>query len=319
MTGSARSPSAAAPPHRSTPLIQWLDDPKDHALLGGKAGPLARALAAGLPVPPGFVVCPAAFAGTADPADVLPGPQAPLLPGAAEAIVRAYRQLAARIGRAGPWVAVRSSAAAEDLAGASFAGQYDTFLRVRGEHGLLTYVARCWASLWSEHAAAYRTHYERRTGTPLPPPRMAVLVQQLVDATAAGVVFTADPTTGDRSRVLINAAWGLGQSLVDGEVEADTWTLERETLAVLGQSVGHKPTRTGAGPGAPREPVAEHLRRAPCLTPVQAAMVAALALRAEGVIGGPADVEWALEGGTLWCLQARPTVSYTHLTLPTKA
>jgi pyruvate,water dikinase len=302
VTSSARPSPAAAP------FVQWLEAPEDPPLLGGKAGPLARALAAGLPVPPGFVISPAAFTDTADSADAQPRPRdpGPLLPGAAEAIIRAYRQLAARLGQVDPWVAVRSSATAEDLAGASFAGQYDTFLRVRGEHDLLTYVARCWASLWSGHAAAYRTHYERRTGTPLPPPRMAVLVQRLADATAAGVVFTADPATGDRSRILINAAWGLGQSLVDGEVEADTWTLERGTLAVLGQGVGHKPTRTGAGPGAPRAPVEERLRRAPCLTPEQAAAVAALALRAEAITGGPADVEWALEGDTLWLLQARP-------------
>ncbi|HEU5316965.1 MAG TPA: PEP/pyruvate-binding domain-containing protein [Chloroflexota bacterium] len=290
----------AKPRSTSQSCIQWLDSPGDQSQLGGKAAPLARALAAGLPVPPGFVVTPNAFHDDSSRA------ADPLQLEAVDQIIRAYRDLAARTGESQPRVVVRSSAAAEDLAGASFAGQYDTFLHVCGEAPLLTYIARCWASLWSENAASYRRHYETRTGAALPPPRMAVLVQKLVDADAAGVAFTAHPTTGDSTRVLINSGWGLGQSIVDGEVEADTWVLDRETLAVVEQHVGLKASRTGAGPDAPREPLPDHLHRAPSLTSEHAAAVAALALRAEAVTSGPADVEWAIAGGTVWLLQARP-------------
>ena len=132
-----------------------------------------------------------------------------LQPEAVGEIRRAYRELARRLGVTDPPVAVRSSAAAEDLPGASFAGQYETYLHVRGEADVLAHTMRCWESLRSEHALAYRRYYEQRSGTALPP-AMAVLVQTLVEAEAAGVAFTAHPTTGDRSCVLVNAGWGSG-------------------------------------------------------------------------------------------------------------
>ena len=122
----------------------------------------------------------------------------------------------------------------------------------------------------------------------------------------AGVAFTADPVTGATDAVAINASWGLGQSVVDGEVEADTWRVDRATLAVVEQRVGDKPTRSGLRPDAAREAVPDRLRREPCLTAAEVSQVAALALRAEAAIGTPADVEWATAGGTLWLLQARP-------------
>ena len=135
---------------------------------------------------------------------------------------------------------------------------------------------------------------------------MAVLVQALVNADAAGIAFTADPITGDDSRILIDAAWGLGASVADGDVEPDHWEMDRQTHAIVTQRTGHKPTRCGPTPESPRESVLPEQQDAPCLTALQAAAVAALALRAEEIIGGPADVEWALQGDTLWLLQARP-------------
>ena len=300
----------AAPVGEARSFVQWLEAPRDWAELGGKAGPLARLLAAELPVPPGFVVSPQAFR-ELPPRDA--GAAAELLqPEAVEEIRRAYRELGQRLGVTDALVAVRSSAAAEDLPGASFAGQYETYLHVRGEADVLAYTARCWESLSSEHALAYRRHHERRTGTALPP-AMAVLVQALVEAEAAGVAFTAHPSTGDRSRVLVNATWGLGQSIVAGEVEADTYLVDRQTLAVVERRLGQKRTRTGAGPAPPREAVPELLQRAPCLTAEQAAAVGRLALRAEAVIGGPADVEWALLRDTVWLLQSRPITALPAL------
>ena len=318
-----------------TQLIHWLDAAPDAApaTLGGKAAPLARLAKLGLRVPLGFVIAPAAFPLDGDDAQA-----------AREEIRQAYAELARRLAEAAPpaqaaapgttsgatasqpasnaqppepLVAVRSSATAEDLAEASFAGQYETFLGVRGAAEVVDAARRCWDSLWTPHAVAYRERAEaqaRAAGRTLPPPEMAVLVQALVQADAAGVAFTADPVTGAANAVTINAAWGLGQSIVDGEVEADTWKIDRRTREVLAQTTGHKETRTGLGvdagdgSGAPAERVAvpEELQDRPCLTPEQAQAVAALALEAEAAIGGPADVEWAIEGETLWLLQARP-------------
>ena len=287
-------------------LIQWLDWPTDPSVLGGKARPLTTLIAAGLPVPPGFVILPGAFPATGTDITSPDEAVAVLSPATREQIARAYAELGRRLGESAPHVAIRSSAAAEDMAGASFAGQYETFLGVSGTDAVADYAARCWASLFTPHAAAYREQVERRTGRALPPPAMSVLVQSLVAAEAAGVAFTADPVTGATDAVAINASWGLGQSVVDGEVEADTWRVDRATLAVVEQRVGDKPTRSGLRPDAAREAVPDRLRREPCLTAAEVSQVAALALRAEAAIGTPADVEWATAGGTLWLLQARP-------------
>ncbi|HEU5318570.1 MAG TPA: PEP/pyruvate-binding domain-containing protein [Chloroflexota bacterium] len=310
----------------SDTVIRWLDQAGDSAasaVLGGKAAPLARLTAAGFAVPPGFVITPEAFA-DAPPAGTSAAPtpdaaDAPALAAEVQSQIReAYTALARRLGESDPAVAVRSSATAEDLADASFAGQYETYLGVRGADDVVRAAARCWVSLWTPHAVAYRTRAEekaRAAGRELPAPRMAVLVQALIPAEAAGVAFTADPVTGDTAAVTINAAWGLGQSVVDGEVEADTWKIDRRTREVLVQTTGHKPTRTGLGEGSDRVAVPPELQDRPSLTPEQAAAVADLALRAEERIGGPADVEWAVAagwagGGTeakgLWLLQARP-------------
>lgn len=320
-TGSARASTARVGPHAPDSSLQsavrWLDDvaPADSsdpgrytdrgrsADLGGKAGPLARLAALGLPVPPAFVILPHVFpSGPAkDETDALT-----IADAAQEQIREAYVELGRRLGLPSPPVAVRSSATAEDLDGASFAGQYDTFLGVRSAEEVLTYAACCWASLWTPHAQAYREAVEARTGAALPPPAMAVLVQSLVQAAAAGVAFTADPISGDRGAVVINAAWGLGQTVVDGEVEADTWHVDRQSRSTLRQTTGHKPTRTGIGPDAVRVPVPDDLQRRPCLTPDHVARVAELALRAEAAIGKPSDVEWAIDGEALWLLQTRP-------------
>lgn len=304
-TADVRSMRSGGESDAGRSAVRWLDDPgaADALDLGGKAGPLARLAALGLPVPPAFVILPHVFpVGPAkDESDAL------ALSGAAQEEIReAYVELGRRLGEPAPAVAVRSSATTEDMEGASFAGQYETFLGVRGAEEVITYASCCWASLWAPHAQSYRQAVEARTGQALPPPAMAVLVQALIVADAAGVAFTADPVSGDGAAVVINAAWGLGQSVVDGEVEADTWQVHRRSRDTLRQTTGHKPTRTGIGPDAVRLPVPEELRRRPCLTADQVPQVADLALRAEGAIGVPADVEWAIANGRLWLLQARP-------------
>jgi len=303
-----QKPLPTTPPGKE--LVYWLDSAPDSTALGGKARLLVRLMAAGLPIPLGFVL-----SAEAPPAEPPPGPQQPMpeditLPDeAAHALMAAYAELGRRLGQADPLVAVRSSGLAEDLEQASFAGQYVTVLGARGNEGLLPAAARCWASLWSPGVAAYRAAVEQRTGKPLPPPGMAVLVQALVEAEAAGVAETVDPLTGRSEAVVIHAAWGLGRSVVDGTVEPDTWRVAREPLTVSELHTGNKLTKAGLGLAPEREPVPESLRRRPCLTLEQATEVAALALKAEAVVGGPADVEWALADGRVWLLQARPLVS----------
>ena len=120
------------------------------------------------------------------------------------------------------------------------------------------------------------------------------------------MAFTADPITGDPAAVAINGAWGLGQSVVDGAVEADFWQVDRRTRRTLRQTTGRKPTRSGIGPGAERVPVPEAAQGLPCLTPEQLDLVVELALRAEAVLDAPVDVEWAVAGDRVWLLQARP-------------
>ena len=132
-------------------------------------------------------------------------------------ILRAYQRLGS------PPVAVRSSATAEDLPEASFAGQQETFLNVAGDDQLLEAVRRCWASLWTARAISYRARHQIRTDKI----SIAVVVQELIDAEASGIVFTADPVTGDDTMIEINAAWGLGEAVVGGQVTPDTITVDR--------------------------------------------------------------------------------------------
>ena len=172
-------------------------------------------------------------------------------------------------------LAVRSSAVAEDLPDASFAGQYETVLNVRGEQELEAAVRRCWASAFSEHVVAYRQRRGIEAGL------MAVLIQQLVPADAAGVAFTADPVTGDRGTVVINAVAGLGERLVSGEATPDEWTVRGERVVCRSVAEG-------------------------ALTEAQARAVAAAARRVESRFGAPMDIEWAIAGSRIELLQARP-------------
>ncbi|MEU4509444.1 PEP/pyruvate-binding domain-containing protein [Nonomuraea wenchangensis] len=289
-------------------LVLPLDDPAaDLALAGGKGASLARLARAGLPVPGGFHVTTAAYrafvAGFRDAID----PRDP--EGAAalfarheipEQVAAAIREAYAGLGD-DVAVAVRSSATAEDLPELSFAGQQDTFLNVRGD-GLLPAVLRCWASLWNARAIAYRD----RNGVPHDDVALAVVVQELVDADAAGIMFTADPVTGALDETVINASWGLGEAVVGGQVTPDTLVLRDG--AVVREQVGDKTVMTVRTPdGTEDRPVPAELRRAPVLSAAQAAELAALGARVQDLYGVPMDVEWARRAdGTLAVLQARP-------------
>ena len=263
-----------------------LADARDFAFAGGKAVNLAELLGAGFPVPDGFCVGTPAYAQAADTAGIAALLDAPDLPvrardallatpipdDVAAAVTAAYLAL----GEAVP-VAVRSSATAEDLPGASFAGQQDTYLNVVGVDAVLDAVRRCWASLWTDRAVAYRAD----AGIPHAGTQLAVVVQRMVDAQAAGVLFTADPISGRRSRSVLDAAPGLGDAVVSGAVDPDHWVVDGRTIT--------------SGPAA-----------GGCLTDRQVRDLVELGRRVEAHFGAPQDIEWALDGeGTLWLTQSR--------------
>jgi pyruvate,water dikinase len=295
----------------TTPVVLDLADPAaDLATAGGKGASLGRLARAGLPVPPGFHVTTAAYRAfvaahglrepilATDEAGVAALFAAHPVPEEISAPIRdAYTALGE------PAVAVRSSATAEDLPGASFAGQQDTFLDVHGADAVVDAVRRCWASLWTDRAVAYR----RRTGIAPDDLSLAVVVQELVDADASGVLFTADPVSGATERMVVNATWGLGESLVGGSVTPDELVLEASTGSVLERRTGDKAVLTVRTPnGTAERPAPDGKRTAAVLDDAAAAELAGLGRRIAAEYGRPMDVEWALAGGAFAIVQARP-------------
>lgn len=215
--------------------IAWLETvgAGELALVGGKAANLGELIRAGFDVPPGFVVTTKAYHRR--------NPDGSVPAVVADEIRVAWGEL---VGDTGAAVAVRSSATAEDLAEASFAGQQETFLGVQGEDAVVAAVADCWASLFSERAVAYRRQHEVDE-TAL---AMAVVVQLMVDARAAGVMFTANPVNGQRRQTVITAAPGLGEAVVSGTVTPDSYLVGRDTWQVLSANPG------GAATGSQQRP-----------------------------------------------------------------
>ncbi|HEY3652440.1 MAG TPA: PEP/pyruvate-binding domain-containing protein [Streptosporangiaceae bacterium] len=311
------------------PLVMALDDPGAvPGVVGGKGASLARLARAGFRVPPGFCVTTGAYldftsrGGMREP--VLAAMAAVDVSGAAT-----FGAASARIGElfagrpvparsaaaiAGAYaclgddvpVAVRSSATVEDLPGMSAAGQHDTYLNVRGEAAVLDAVKRCWASLWSARAIGYRA----RRGVEPGDVSIAVVVQQLVPAEAAGVMFTVDPVGGGHNKVVISANWGLGESVVAGEVTPDVAVVDRASGTLVSYQVGSKETMTVADGTATRAAgTPPGLRSAAVLSPAQAGELARVGLAIEKLYDEPVDVEWALAAGELSVVQARPVTA----------
>ncbi|MCI0458548.1 MAG: hypothetical protein L0Z62_16415, partial [Gemmataceae bacterium] len=265
--------------------------PDDGPSVGAKGLNLALLSRAGFPVPPGFCITTTAYRRWRDqPLQTATAFTVPL--------AEAYQQLGG-----GP-VAVRSSATLEDRATTSFAGQLDTFLGVTGARALVDAVGRCWASLCSDRVRAYC----RQHGISEEERAMAVVVQQLVPAIVAGVLFTRNPLDPGRAQMLVEAAWGLGESVVSSRVTPDRYRLDWETGAVLEQYISPKATRrTLEGWQAVPAPQQDH----PCLDPARLAELAELGRRVEQFYGAPRDVEWAWAEGRFWLLQARPITTLT--------
>lgn len=249
---------------------------------GGKAGALGALLRAGLPAPDGCVLPFAAYGG-AD--GVIP--------------TDLHDALARWLDALGnPPVAVRSSADDEDTARASAAGQYESVLGVQGVDAVVDAVRACWASLHSARASAYR-------GATATSPRMAVLVQRHLDADVAGVMFTADGPAGTTE---IEASWGLGPSVVGGTVTPDAFRVAAD--GTVTRTIADKTTRLDRrGTQLVSSDVSARDRRRPTLDDTTVARLAGLGRRVATVLGGGQDVEWALVGGDLWVLQARPTTA----------
>lgn len=313
-------------------FIAWFAEltKDDVAIAGGKGANLGEMTRGGLPVPPGFVLTAAAYRALGlatglqaviaerlaalDPEDTPTVEQASaelqrqVLAAAApqpvlDAVLAAYRELGHRCGDPAPCVAVRSSATLEDTATASFAGMNRSLLNVRGESALVSAVREVWASLFSPRAIVYHKRL-MASGAP----EIAVIVQQMIDAEASGVAFSVHPTTGDAHTLVIEAAFGLGEVVVQGEVEPDHYEVRKTDRAITAIRIGRKPfklTRDTDG-ATKRVDLPPAQVEAQVLSAAQIRQVAELALKDEQHYGTPQDCEWALGLAGLFLVQSRP-------------
>lgn len=311
----------------------------DHDRVGGKCASLGEMTQAGVAVPPGFAVTTDAYVAMLDHHGLrkeiarhltaLRHDDLDAVDRAAQAIrvrirshklpedvEQAIREAYAALGGTDMPVAVRSSATAEDLPDASFAGQQDTYLWVKGADDVIEKVRDCWASLFTTRAVAYR----ERNKIPHITVQMSVGVQKMVNAKAAGVAMTLDPTTGDRTRIVIDASWGLGEMVVSGVVTPDNFTVEKVLEEIVDRKISDKHVElvgdAALGEAVERE-VEEDRRRRACLTDAEVLAVARLAKRLEKQNKCPQDVEWAIdadlpEGENLLALQSRPETIWSQ-------
>lgn len=324
--------------------IQTFDDSREPTLdaLGGKGASLVSMTAAGMPVPPGFVVTTNNFLdfiegsglgakidqhlADMDPDDVdaideLAGKiRRELLNREISekhrvVLKQAYDDLMEKCGGEVP-VAVRSSATAEDLPDASFAGQQDTYLWVKGYEEVREHVRMCWASLFTTRAIIYRL----KNNIPTDGLGMAVVIQKMVNARVAGVAMTLNPNNGDRSKIAIDASWGLGELVVSGEVTPDHILMDKITLQVVSEHIGDKHAEllpdADAGKLIQRD-VEPERAEARCLSDTDLESVALMAKRAEKHYKTPQDIEWAIdadlpEGENLLLLQSRPETVHSN-------
>ncbi len=316
----------------SSENISWFADItlQDRPRVGGKGGSLGELARAGVRVPPGFVVCTAAFERfltALEKEEPMRRQVESLAAHDLGAITDTSKRLQARIedaalpddlradllaahaelcgGHSSAPVAVRSSATSEDAEDASFAGLQDTFLWVTGAEAALRSLRSCWASLYSVPSIAYR----RKQGLPEAGVAMAVVIQRMVDARAAGVMFTRSPLTGDRSVITIEGAWGLGSAVVSGEVTPDRFVIAKITGEISVRTISekhiqHRPKEYG---GTEDSEVPEELRAAPCLRDEEIIALKEIGCSVERHYGRPQDIEWAVDQtDEIFLLQSRP-------------
>ena len=311
--------------------VAWFKDVgiADRPTVGGKGGSLGELTQAGIDVPPGFVVTTAAFeqflakleavepirprVEELDPADLGAATslserlRARVMGEAMPAEVEdALRAAHAELCPDGQPVAVRSSATTEDAEDASFAGLQDTFLWVLDAEAMIHFVRECWASLYSVESMIYR----RKQDFPEDGVAMAVVCQRMVDARCAGVMFTRSPTTGDKSVITIEGAWGLGSAVVSGEVTPDRWVMGKITGEISVRDISDKHARQVPAPEGSGIVEVENeadKRSAPCLTDDELMALREVGRKIERHYGKPQDIEWALDQqGKVLLLQSRP-------------
>jgi pyruvate,water dikinase len=276
------------------PQVAWLGDTRlsDVATGGGKAAALSS-LTAAYPVPPGFVLTTYAHERVRD-----EGHEA-----VTGLVTEHYSRLNDVVGAVDVAVAVRSSAVDEDSAGASFAGQHDTYLNISGRDAVVEAACACFDSAESEHALRYR----EEQGLDSTDIRVAVLIQRLVPADVAAVAFSANPISGSREEVVINASWGLGESIVGGTVTPDTFIVQKSDLTITGRWLGDKEVMTVPIAGGTREDmVPEDVRGQAALSDTQIGDLTRMTLDLEERHGFAVDIETAFHKEQLYLLQSRP-------------
>src|SRR5438105_2564112 len=316
--------------------VLWLDECSRECLplVGGKASSLGSLLREGFQVPPGIAITTSAYRehvahnGLASELERLLANSttldaqhrtsdeirrlfeaSSLSPALKDELLRAYERLCTDSGMP---VAVRSSATAEDLADASFAGQQETYLWILGGEQVLRHIVRCWASLFTPQAIAYRAHLR----SPLTDLAMGVVVQRMVPAEAAGVMLTIDPINGDRSAIVIEASYGLGAAVVNGEVTPDRFCVDKVTLEIRSRTLGVKSVayRFDANvQGVKLEPLPATQQKQWSLSDEEVLELARLGKRMEQAMNCPQDMEWAIgPGRQILLLQARPETVWSQ-------
>jgi pyruvate,water dikinase len=322
-------------------IILWFEElqKEDVPLVGGKCANLGEMLSVGIPVPPGFAVTAYAYKKfiedakiadkiydileetIKDPKDPKQYEEAskkiraliesmPMPKYIEEEIVKAYRELSRRVGLKEVFVAVRSSATAEDMPGASFAGQQDTYLNIKGEEELLESVRKCWSSLFTPRAIFYRTQKGFRHERVL----ISVAVQKMVNSRSAGVMFTLHPVTGDRSKIVIESAWGLGEGMVSGAVTPDHFEVDKSSLKIVAKNIARKTVEYVRDPKTGKTihaDVPPERQEAPSLTDEEVVELARIGKRIEEHYGVAQDIEFAVDRdltfpNNLFIVQARP-------------
>ncbi|MHB8244291.1 MAG: PEP/pyruvate-binding domain-containing protein [Acidimicrobiales bacterium] len=329
----------------SSPYVLWFDDlgRESCSLVGGKNAGLGEMMRNGVRVPMGFALTTEAYDAFVEHAGLRPcihraleglDPHEPDGLDAASAEIRSrieevafpnsieealgasYAALGTRLGTSLPPVAVRSSATAEDTAEASFAGQQETYLWVEGLESLALHARRCWSSLYTAQAISYRAEM----GFPPGSASMSVGVQSMVDARAAGVMFTVSPVSGDRSKIVLEASWGLGLGVVGGEVTPDNYWVDKVTLGILRRSVCRKHLKYVADPRAGGVACVEvplHEQEVPCLSDEEVTELARLGKQLEVSYGAALDIEWAIDARlpfpeAVVMLQCRPETVWSN-------
>lgn len=327
--------------NKSSSLIIWFEDLRkdDVSLVGGKNANLGELINAGIPVPPGFAVTAYSYKKFIEETSIarkiysiigemVNDPEDPRqyeaasrkireliestsVPKNIEAAIRsAYRELCRRVGINDVFVAVRSSATAEDLPDASFAGQQETYLNVKGEDEVLEKTVKCWSSLFTSRAIFYRT----QKGFPHEKVLISVGIQKMVNSKAAGVMFTINPVTGDSNQIVIEGNFGLGEAVVSGAVTPDEFIVDKKTMKIIKRRIATKKIQYIRDPETGKTihaDVPPEMQNEPCISDDEILKLAELAKKIEAHYGAPQDIEWAIDQdlefpNNIFIVQSRP-------------